>query len=119
MITMSIDTDMSDLNNSFLPISYPYDIFSRIYMLCVRCLNLTTEKATTFTVVPAVISTCPLLLKIQHGGTFGVIILYSSQKQLPRKMKSRLVIIECAGYIFGQSFLGTLGVIIIVTLTGV
>ena len=64
MITMSIDTDMSDLNNSFLPISDPYDIFSRIYMLCVRCLNLTNLKsnyrlATTFTVVPAVISTCP------------------------------------------------------------
>ena len=27
-----------------------------------------------------------------------------SQKQLPRKMKSRLVIIECAGYIFWQWF---------------
>ena len=31
--------------------------------------------------------------------------LYFSQKQLPRKMMSRLVIIECAGYIFWQLFL--------------
>ena len=30
--------------------------------------------------------------------------LYFSQKQLPRKMKSRLVITECAGYIFWQLF---------------
>ena len=33
------------------------------------------------------------------------IILFFSQKQLPRKMKSRLVIIECADYIFWQLFL--------------
>ena len=32
-------------------------------------------------------------------------LLYSSQKQLPRKMKSRLVIIECAGNNFWQLFL--------------
>ena len=31
--------------------------------------------------------------------------LYCLQKQLPRKMKSRLVIEECAGYIFWQIFL--------------
>ena len=31
--------------------------------------------------------------------------LYLSQKQLPRKMKSRLVIIEYAGYIFWLLFL--------------
>ena len=31
-------------------------------------------------------------------------ILYFSQKQLPRKMKSRLVIRKCAGYIFWQLF---------------
>ena len=30
---------------------------------------------------------------------------YRSQKQLPRKMKSRLVNIMCAGYIFWQLFL--------------
>ena len=30
--------------------------------------------------------------------------LYLSQKQLPRKMKTRLVIIECAGYTFSQLF---------------
>ena len=30
--------------------------------------------------------------------------MYFSQKRLPRKMKSRLVIIECAGYIFGSCF---------------
>ena len=34
-----------------------------------------------------------------------MLLLYSSQKQLPHKMKSRLVIIECAGYIFWQLFL--------------
>ena len=34
-----------------------------------------------------------------------IIELYFSQKQLPRKMKSRLVIIMCAGYIFRQLFL--------------
>ena len=34
-----------------------------------------------------------------------LLLLYISQKQLPRKMKSRLVIIECAGYIFWQLFL--------------
>ena len=32
-------------------------------------------------------------------------VLYFSQKQPPRKMKSRLVIIDCAGYIFRQLFL--------------
>ena len=32
-------------------------------------------------------------------------MIYFSQKQLPRKMKSRLVIIMCAGYIFWQLFL--------------
>ena len=31
--------------------------------------------------------------------------LYFSQKQLPGKMKSRLVILECAGYIFWPLFL--------------
>ena len=31
--------------------------------------------------------------------------LYSSQKQLPRKMEPGLVITECAGYIFWQLFL--------------
>ena len=31
--------------------------------------------------------------------------LHFSQKQLPRKMKLRLVIIVCAGYIFWQLFL--------------
>ena len=31
--------------------------------------------------------------------------VYFSQKQLPRKMKLRLVIIDCAGYIFWQLFL--------------
>ena len=35
----------------------------------------------------------------------SVRILYFSQKQLPREMESRLVIIECAGYIFWQLFL--------------
>ena len=30
----------------------------------------------------------------------GTNILYFSQKQLPREMKSRLVIIKCAGYVF-------------------
>ena len=30
--------------------------------------------------------------------------MYFSQKRLPRKMKSRLVIIECAGNIFGSCF---------------
>ena len=33
------------------------------------------------------------------------VILSFSQKQTPRKMKLRLVIIECAGYIFWQLFL--------------
>ena len=33
------------------------------------------------------------------------ILLYFSQKQLPRKMKSRLLIIKCAGYISWQLFL--------------
>ena len=32
--------------------------------------------------------------------------IYFSQKQLPRKMKSRLVIIDCAGYNFWQLFCG-------------
>ena len=32
-------------------------------------------------------------------------LLYISQKQLPRKMKSRFVIIVCAAYIFWQLFL--------------
>ena len=32
-------------------------------------------------------------------------ILYISQKQLRRKLKSRLVIVACAGYIFWQLFL--------------
>ena len=32
--------------------------------------------------------------------------VYSSQKQLPRNMKPRLVIIECAGYISGSYFCG-------------
>ena len=32
-------------------------------------------------------------------------ILYFSQKQLPRKRKPRLVIIDCAGYVFSQLFL--------------
>ena len=31
-------------------------------------------------------------------------ILFFSQRQLPHKMKSRLVMIECAGYIFWQLF---------------
>ena len=34
-----------------------------------------------------------------------IALLYFSQKQLPRKMKARLVIIQCAGYIFWQLFL--------------
>ena len=33
------------------------------------------------------------------------ILLHFSQKQLPREMESRLVIIMCAGYIFWQLFL--------------
>ena len=33
------------------------------------------------------------------------IVLYFSQKQLPHKMKTRLVIIKCAGYTFRQLFL--------------
>ena len=33
------------------------------------------------------------------------IIIYLSQKQMPRIMKSRLVIIECADNIFWQLFL--------------
>ena len=33
------------------------------------------------------------------------IALHLLQKQLPRKVKSRLVIIQCAGYIFWQLFL--------------
>ena len=32
-------------------------------------------------------------------------VIYFSQKQLPRKMTSRLVNTECAGYIFWQLFL--------------
>ena len=32
-------------------------------------------------------------------------ILYFSQKQMPREIESRLVIIVCAGYIFWQLFL--------------
>ena len=32
------------------------------------------------------------------------LVLYDSQKQLPHKVKVRLIIIECAGYIFWQSF---------------
>ena len=32
-------------------------------------------------------------------------VVFFSQKQLPRKMKSRLVIIVCAGYTFWQLFL--------------
>ena len=31
--------------------------------------------------------------------------IYLSQKQLPREMESRLIIIVCAGYIFWQLFL--------------
>ena len=31
--------------------------------------------------------------------------IYVSQKQVPRKMKTRLVIIECAGYTLWQLFL--------------
>ena len=37
------------------------------------------------------------------------LLIYCSQKQLPRKIrkiKSRLVIIKCAGYIFWQFFCG-------------
>ena len=32
-------------------------------------------------------------------------LVYFSQKQPPRKLKTRLVIIECAGHIFWQLFL--------------
>ena len=39
---------------------------------------------------------------------------YFSQKQLPFEMKSRLVIIECTGYIFWQLFLRQLYLIIII-----
>ena len=35
----------------------------------------------------------------------SIFLLYFSQKQLPRKMKSRLVITKCAGYIFWQLIL--------------
>ena len=41
------------------------------------------------------------------------IYIYVSQKQLPRKMKSRLVIIQCAGNIFWQLFLRRLILIIL------
>ena len=39
------------------------------------------------------------------GGPYIIYVLYFSQKQLPRKMKSRFVITTCAGYIFKQLFL--------------
>ena len=33
-----------------------------------------------------------------------VVVVHFSQKQLPRKTKTRLVILECAGYIIWQLF---------------
>ena len=45
------------------------------------------------------------LLKDQKDCNIYSILLYFSQKQLPRETKTRLVITKCAGYIFWQSFL--------------
>ena len=44
---------------------------------------------------------------LKHCGQIcsAKLILYFTQKQLPRKMKSRLVIMKGAGYIFWQLFL--------------
>ena len=38
----------------------------------------------------------------------NIMCIYFPQKQLPRKMKSRLVIIECAGCILWQFFVATI-----------
>ena len=44
----------------------------------------------------------------------NIMILHFSQKQLPREMESRLIIIECAGYIFCRLFMRLLYFILII-----
>ena len=51
------------------------------------------------------IFTVEYLCKLVLYSSVNQVHLYFSQKQLPRKMKSRLVIIACAGYILWQLFL--------------
>ena len=46
-----------------------------------------------------------ILYKILSEDFITLTYINFSSKQLPRKMKTRLVIIECAGYIFWQLFL--------------
>ena len=45
-----------------------------------------------------------LLVNLWHGYR-SILYIYFSQKQLPRKTKPRLVVINCAGYVFWQLFL--------------
>ena len=66
--------------------------------------DLSREKIVT-TVSPDIRRSSRIANKVINIVLVNLIILYFSQKQLPRKLKTRLVIIECAGYIFWQLFL--------------
>ena len=64
------------------------------------------------------IYTCMYICMLYTDGT-SIYTSQFSQKQLPRKMKSRLVILECAGYILWQLFLRLLWYNILYTIINI
>ena len=75
--------------------AYYIKIFAleKLFITTIPALGLSTEQLSRLFLL--------VILRNRHLDN----ILYFSKKQLLRKMKSRLVIIECAGYIFRQLFL--------------
>ena len=69
-------------------------------------LILPSSDETTYLILPSSDETTYLILPSSDESFYiHILIIFFSQKQLTRKMNSRLVIIECAGYIFWQLFL--------------
>ena len=79
-----------------VPIAYCPDCLPDLIAYCPDCLPDLIVYCPDY--LPDLIAYCPDYLP-------DLIAYYTSQKKLPRKMKSRLVIIECAGYICWQLFL--------------
>ena len=77
---------------------YYYYLHSK-YSLYHRLLCLSPSLPLSFYIFTPVSTSFYLLISLSVS-----IFLYVSQKQLPRKMKTRLVIIECAGYTLWQFF---------------
>ena len=72
-------------------------VYSIQYTVCTVHYTVYSIQYTVYTVQYTVCTVC-----VKDMFALGYILL---TKQMPRKMKSRFVVTECAGYVFWQLFL--------------